>query len=85
MAFTGMCPYLKDARSMERTICECARFTFPDKSTRREVLYGMCGHPTAWRACPFKLAMDNHYDRKYSIQCDQEKGDARLMSRARTV
>ena len=85
MAFTGMCPYLKDARSMERTICECARFTFPDKISRREVLYGMCGHPSAWRACPFKLAMDHHYDRKYSPEGECEKGAAGSALRARTV
>lgn len=66
MAFTGMCPYLKDMRSLERTVCECAKFTFPDKACRREILYGFCGHPTGWRACPFKLAMDHHYDRKYA-------------------
>ena len=68
MAYTGICPYLKDARSPERTICECARFTFPDKITRRELLYGVCGHPTAWQECTFKGIMDRHYDRKYSAQ-----------------
>jgi hypothetical protein len=66
VAFAGMCPYLKDARSMERTICECARFSFPDKQTRRDILYGYCGHPSAWRACPFKLALDGYYERKYA-------------------
>jgi hypothetical protein len=66
MAFAGMCPYLKDARSCERTICECARFTFPDKISRRELLYGFCGHPTAWKNCTFKPIMDRYYDRKYS-------------------
>ncbi len=73
MAFTGMCPYLKDARSMERTICECARFTFPDKLTRREILYGFCGHPSAWRQCPLKLAMDHHYDRKYGLESEKPR------------
>ena len=85
MAFTGMCPYLKDARSLERTICECARFTFPDRMTRREVLYGICGHPNAWRDCPFKLAMDHHYDRKYSMENKDVKGDARAERAARAV
>ena len=71
MAFAGMCPYLKDARSPERTVCECARFTFPDKATRRELLYGVCGHPSAWKECTFKAIMDRHYDRKYATE---EKG-----------
>ncbi len=66
MAFAGMCPYLKDARSCERTICECARFTFPDKISRRELLYGYCGHPTKWKSCTFKTIMDKFYERKYS-------------------
>ena len=53
---------------MERTICECARFTFPDRQSRRDILYGYCGHPSAWRACPLKLAMDNYYERKYAAK-----------------
>lgn len=65
LAFAGMCPYLKDAKSVERTVCECARFTFPDRIARREILYGYCGHPTAWKICPLKKTMDNFYERKY--------------------
>ena len=68
MAFAGMCPYLKDARSCERTVCECAKFTFPDKTTRRELIYGYCGHPTAWNECTFKPIMDRYYDRKFAAQ-----------------
>ena len=66
MAFAGMCPYLRDARSCDRTICECAKFTFPDKVARRELLYGYCGHPKNWKGCTFKAIMDRYYDRKYS-------------------
>ena len=65
MAFAGMCPYLKEAKTVDRTICECARFTFPDRIARREILYGYCGHPNDWKNCPFKKAMDNFYERKY--------------------
>ena len=65
MAFAGVCPYLKDAKDSSRTVCECARFTFPDKAARREVLYGYCGHPSGWKNCTFKMVMDNYYDRKY--------------------
>jgi hypothetical protein len=72
MAFAGMCPYLKDARSCDRTICECAKFTFPDKTTRRELIYGYCGHPTAWKECTFKPIMDRYYDRKYAAECNSE-------------
>ena len=66
MAFAGMCPYLKEAKTVDRTICECARFTFPDRMARREILYGYCGHTDDWKICPFKRAMDNFYERKYS-------------------
>ena len=66
MAFTGICPYLKDSRDSKRTVCECAKFTFPDKLSRRELLYGFCGHPTEWHNCTFKAIMDRFYDRKYA-------------------
>ncbi len=65
MAFAGMCPYLKETRKSSDTLCECARFTFPDKQSRREILYGCCGHPDNWRECRFKLALDGYYERKY--------------------
>jgi hypothetical protein len=71
LAFAGMCPYLKDAKDMRRTVCECAKFTFPDRAARREILYGYCGHPTAWKSCPLKISMDHYYDRRYE---SDEKG-----------
>ncbi len=74
MAFAGMCPYLKDARSCERTVCECARFTFPDKVSRRELLYCYCGHPTGWRSCTFKPIMDRFYERLYSGKVEAADG-----------
>lgn len=58
---------MKNAKTVETAACECARFTFPDKQARRDVLYGCCGHPDAWRGCVFKLAMDSYYyNRKFS-------------------
>ena len=67
LAFTGYCPYLRVAGNLKDTKCECAKFKFPDKETRREVLYGRCGHPTEWQTCFIKQAMDNYYyERKYS-------------------
>ncbi len=72
MAFTGMCPYLKDARSCEKTVCECAEFTFPDRISRREVIYKYCGHPTGWRVCMLKAVMDGYYERRYSAEACSE-------------
>ncbi len=65
MAFTGYCPYLKETRKSNETLCECARFSFPDKLARRELLYGYCGHPEKWKECQFKKIMDDYYERKY--------------------
>lgn len=71
MAYTGICPYLKDARSSEINVCECAKFTFPDKVARREVLYGYCGHPTEWKNCMFKKVLDGYYERKYEKESEE--------------
>ena len=69
MAFIGICPYLKDSREVRSVVCECAKFTFPDKYARRDVLYGVCGHPTAWMDCAFKKALDAYYyERKFSCE-----------------
>ena len=73
MAFAGMCPYLKNTKQSDGAVCECARFTFPDKQSRRDVLYGYCGHPDAWRKCMFKLIMDRYYDRKYAEETNSPK------------
>ena len=83
MAFAGMCPYLKEARDSDRTICECARFTFPDRVARREVLYGFCGHPDNWKECTFKAIMDHYYDRKYSTDGEAEAPLKRASKRQR--
>ena len=45
--------------------CECARFHFPDKLARREIVYTYCAHPSGYRQCVLKQAMDGFYRRKY--------------------
>ena len=79
MAFTGICPYIKDMGRGERTVCECARFTFPDKVSRREVLYGYCGHPTEWNNCMFNKVMDGYFERNFVLESeamDERRGAA---------
>lgn len=66
LAFIGMCPYIKDMRSLKRNVCECANFTFPDRKARREIVYKYCAHPDNWIECPLKKAMDGFYERKHS-------------------
>ncbi len=75
MAYAGMCPYLKNTKKADGAVCECARFTFPDKQSRRDVLYGYCGHPDAWRECMFKQIMDRYYDRKFAQEATPSKGN----------
>ena len=70
MAFTGICPYIKDMGKGDRTVCECASFTFPDKVSRSEVLYGYCGLPTEWNNCMFKKVMDGYYERKFELESE---------------
>lgn len=66
MAFEGMCPYLKSSEGSGMAVCECAKFQFPDKHVKRDVLYGLCGHPTEWMSCRFKKALDRfYYERKF--------------------
>lgn len=67
MAYAIMCPYMKTIKDGLEMSCECARFRFPDKQARRDVIYGVCAHPTAWQTCTFKLVLDKYYyERKYS-------------------
>ncbi len=64
--FTPMCPYIKNEKRVDRTRCECCKFTFPDAQARRELLYGICASKEAWKDCIFKKTLDNYYERKYN-------------------
>lgn len=61
-----LCPYFLRDRGKGVIYCECARFHFPDKLARREYVYAFCAHPSGYKQCPIKRAMDHFYDRKYS-------------------
>ena len=66
MAFRGTCPYVNEVGKEKRIVCECMKFSFPDRKAKREIIYGYCAHPTNWKECPFKKMMDNFYERKYN-------------------
>lgn len=67
----AVCPYFtRDYGSSLRVSCECARFKFPDKETRREIFYGLCAHPEGYKTCPIKVAMDHHYSRLYKQEVE---------------
>ncbi len=74
----GICPYYQRDRGNGVIYCECARFRFPDKLARREIIYGFCAHPENYKKCAIKQAMDHFYERKYSMIDADEKGGASL-------
>lgn len=63
---SGICPYFLRDRGRGQVICECARFRFPDAPARREIVYRFCAHPTGYKACVIKQAMDHYYERRYA-------------------
>ena len=62
----GMCPYFQRERGGGLVYCECAKFRFPDKISRREIVYGFCAHPDNYKSCAIKQTMDHFYERKYN-------------------
>ena len=62
----GICPYFIRERSPDVVSCECARMKFPDRVSRREIVYRYCAHPEGYKECMFKQALDHHYERKYA-------------------
>ncbi len=67
----SICPYYIRERSPGLLYCECARFRFPDKVFRREILYRFCAHPEGYQDCPIKIALDHYYERKYRTHEDR--------------
>ena len=61
----AICPYFIKDRGRGIVNCECAKFKFPDRGSRREIVYRFCAHPTGYKACMIKQAMDHYYERKY--------------------
>ncbi len=72
----GICPYYVRDRGKGLIYCECARFRFPDALTRREIVYRFCAHPTGYRNCALKVALDHYYERKYACHEEQENAGA---------
>jgi hypothetical protein len=68
----GICPYFKRDRGGGVVVCESARFRFPDKLSRREIVYRFCGHPDGYKLCPLKQALDHYYERKYAHEASDQ-------------
>ena len=69
----GICPYYIRDRGKGVVYCECAKFHFPDKIARREILYGFCAHPDGYKRCVLKQMLDHYYERKYETIKNQER------------
>ncbi len=72
----GICPYYVRDRGKGLVYCECARFRFPDAGARREILYRFCAHPTGYKSCALKVALDHYYERKYAYHEEDEQSPA---------
>lgn len=71
----GFCPYFLREKGRGVVYCECAKFRFPDKQSRRDIVYRFCAHPEQYKQCPIKQAMDHYYERKYArIEADACEG-----------
>lgn len=64
MSIAYFCPYFIFEKSKDFH-CEIVRVSFPDKETRRDVVYGYCAHPEDYEKCPFKKALDRYYERRF--------------------
>jgi hypothetical protein len=66
MPIAGACPYFVKDKGDGYVYCECARFRFPDKKARRDIIYTYCAHPDGYKECVLKKVMDQYYERKYN-------------------
>lgn len=62
MPISAMCPYFRYEKAGV-TYCECAEMRFPDRKSRRDIVYAYCAHPKNFAACPLKCALDGYYER----------------------
>ena len=82
MAIAGMCPYLKKVSDGKNVSCECAKFSFPDRIARRDLIYGFCAHPTDYKNCVLKQSMDKYYyERKYKCETNKSGKERKRSSK----
>lgn len=60
------CPFFKRDRGNGKIYCEAAVFQCPDTEFRRDLLYGFCAHPEAFRGCMLFNMLMCYYERKFS-------------------
>ena len=63
MPVTGYCPFYGHEEK-GKTFCEAACIRYPDNLARREVIYALCAHPTAWNTCRLYQMLVHYYERE---------------------
>lgn len=69
MSYEFNCPYLSKVKNGV-IICEFAKITPPDNTSRKEFLTEHCGHATQYKECACYKVLDNYYRRKYNTEGD---------------
>ena len=64
----ALCPFYRwERRYPDGTAdrkCEACKLTFPDRESRRAVVYTLCAHPQGWKRCTLAAAMEDVYERR---------------------
>ena len=65
MALIVYCPFY---RREERGVISCEYGTLrpPDKMARDEIIFNYCASMEGFKKCPFRLALEHYYARKYA-------------------
>ena len=65
MPVAAQCPFYRYEKN-KITYCEYADLHPPDKQAREEIVFHLCAHENYYKTCPFYVAMENYYNRKYT-------------------
>ena len=72
MGCNAYCPfYLSEKKG--RVFCEAALIHLPDKQARDEIVLQYCAREQNHKTCPFYVALDNYYARKYNTKKEAKK------------
>lgn len=66
------CPfYVNEEKG--RVSCEFAQMRPPDKQARDEIVLQYCAREQNHKTCPFYVALDHYYARKYNTKKEAKK------------
>lgn len=61
------CPFYRREKK-GAIFCEFGRLTPPDKEARDEIMLKYCASMRNYKKCPFCIALENYYERKYNAE-----------------